>query len=206
MYGVVEDGAYVESYDKNTKELDITFTVPAAAGNIKIILYPGAGPSVNNYPFEISAHHNYYVVERPQTILSTIVTPRQTLIKSELATVNSEYTREVPYHDFNPYSGVSLWRMDQYDPDPPAYTRTGIWYPSNKLLLELITYEMVRFNQYVSGFDFNFLPGKSIEFINLFAGDLLDEGSDHYYLPVYEETDLLADDQKICCASARTKK
>lgn len=201
MWGVFPGPAFdfLEEYNKNTYTFERELETPSGAdgGKVKIVLFGGANASGNNYPLEISAIHNYAIVERKIIDVATIVAPKELVIASQVSEPKEEKNIAVPFHDFNPYSGVSLWNLEVDEFAEETFHRSDNWSPDGDMLLETISKKIVKFHRNNRGYDLKFLPGKSISFLNLFQADLESESVNSYFLPIYEESLLLEDEKRF---------
>ncbi len=197
---------YSEEYSSPSLKKDYELPTPlATSGKIKVLLYGGAAPTQNTttYPYQITAQHNYFNVQRKKINNNpNSVVPNNFNVYSHVDNPVNIKSIDIPFHDKDPYVNPHLWEWidDPYDLPNRFVSCNGNWSPAGKPLLQYMAEELVQFNvECNKGIDVTFLRGKTISFTNLFQGDIYSTGTDRFYLPCYEESDLIADTRRFLC-------
>jgi len=201
VFGVDVNGLFGEVYCTPTLKQEISVAVPAAAGVIKIYLYGGGTASGNNYPNETSAQHNYCVVEKKFTDVATVETPEKLLAAASFATNTNDakiLDMDMPFHDLDAFINVHHWYSEWDVGTGYEYIKMKKWatqlgdYP----IIEALVMMTLQFHQKNHGLDLLLLPGTTMQYNRVVSGNIDGAGS-RYYLPVYEESKLIADDRRF---------
>ena len=199
MAGMPTAGTYKKIYNRQTLELDAEITLPAEAGDLEIQLFGGGTASGNNYPYEQGAIHHFCIVEKVEdsTGLPTSV-PDRLIHRAYIADAKEIQKINLPFADYNPFNGATIWYLEETTaPAAVNYYRAYDWSPDNGTLIENIAERIIKQNRSRRGFDLLLLPGVALRFINLIEADFEDESATYYYLPVFEETRLIADHKRF---------
>ena len=193
LNGVILNGVYLDEYSHGTLDVNINVAVPSVAGYLRIELR-GPQYASHGFPREVTLFNNCDVIialdgDTAETIPSSLLVTAA--ISSD---VEREMNIEIPFVDMDPYN-TSLWYskwntttlileyFKVYEWETPITTMQMCEYIAKALLL---------LHQNNHSIDAKLLPGNSASFNNLIYGDLDGEGV-KYYLPVFEESDLIAD-------------
>lgn len=177
------------------KEIEAPITLNMGFGYITVYLH-GGGIPVYNQPYELTAQHVLASVRRKSSDDEIVKTAESLDVTSSISTKN-ELIVTLPMHDEDPFITPSLYNL--YDG-----SKTRYWMPANKSLLEYLSQELLRYmTHYIEVLDFKLIPNVNFNFTYLKKGSLT--GSEKYYLPVYEEHNLIANNRRIVVVE-RTKK
>jgi len=190
------DGGYLKRYDRITIEVDIDTTLPAENGNIVIQLYGGKAATGNNYPFEKTAFHNFAYVRKKNENASEYSSPNELRYVCGIASPKQKRTEEILFADYNPYTGVTLWKRN-YDPPYDEYLKPlDDYFPDGDFLIETLVKRALKFNRKTKGFDVNIKPGFALDFMDVVEGDLDGDGTT-WFLIMYEKTELIKDHKRF---------
>lgn len=199
MAGMPTAGTYKKIYNRQTLELDEEITLPSDDGDLLVELKGGGTASGNNYVYEQGAIHNFCIVEKVKDTnsLPTSV-PDRLILRSYITDPTEKQMISLPFADYNPFNGATIWYMEKtLSPTAVNYYRAYDWSPDNGTLIKNIAERIIKQNRSRRGFDINLLPGKSLRFIELVEAKFEGEASNKYFLPVYEESMLIADHKRF---------
>lgn len=188
---------YIQGYNTVIleREIEAPITLDMGYGYITVYLYGGGIPNYN-HPYEITAQHILSSVRRKCSDDNISTTADSLDVTSSISQEN-ELIVNLPMHDEDPFITPALYNL--YDG-----SKTRLWMPENKSLLEYLSQELIRYMTHnIEVLDVKLIPNNQYDFTTLKKGDLT--GSEMYYLPVYEEAKLLADDRRFILAE-RTRK
>lgn len=208
MPGIIIESDYVEEYQTAEFELDIDIRVnpPQIIPYylLSVICYGGGSASGNNYPFEQGSIINFAILTRKNLQWGVPADEPAESVPNEFRLISyvsdaKEFKRiSLPFADYNPYNGATIWYLEKtITPAETDYLRAYNWSPDSKMLIEHITERIIKQNRSRRGFDINLLPGKTLRFVNLIEADFESEGSESYFLPVYEESLLIRDHKRF---------
>lgn len=192
------NGARLHEYGRSTLEFNLETTVPED-GTIKIHLWGGKEPTGNNYPFEQGAIHNYCsVIKKTDITDEPVSVPQRFKLKSFVADPKESRDINIPFADYIPFNGATIWYLEEtVSPAAVNYYRAYDWSPDNGTLIKNIAERIIKQNRSRRGFDILLLPGKTLRFIDLVEADFESESASYYYLPVFEESILIADHKRF---------
>jgi|GEM_PF-5432843 len=210
-FGVPLAGVYgtslwdlLEIYSVATFKFEQEITIPAEAGYLEIHLYGGGTASGNDYPGEFGACHRKFDAELVSSTDSDDTNPSEFHLDSTLGSYAGSFPAsvksiDIPFHDLDAYGNSSFW-FSAYDSSAgtTVYSRTIRWTTpwGEKPLTEALASLLLGYHQNIQCFDVKLLPNTSGDYNNVFYGDL-DGGGKKYFLPVYEETNLIDADKRF---------
>lgn len=199
MAGMPTAGTYKKIYNRQTLEFDEELTLPAENGDLEIQLFGGGTASGNNYPYEQGAIHHFCNVEKVEdsSSLPTSV-PDRLIHRAYVADPKETQKISLPFADYIPFNGATIWYLEEtVSPAAVNYYRAYDWSPDNGTLIKNIAERIIKQNRSRRGFDILLLPGKTLRFIDIVEADFESESASYYYLPVFEESILIADHKRF---------
>lgn len=177
------------------KEIEAPITLDMGAGYITVYLHGGGIPN-HNQPYELTAQHILCSVRRKCSD-DDITTTADSLDVTSSINQEQELIINFPMHDDDPFITPALYNL--YDG-----SKTRLWMPENKSFLEYLSQELLRYMTHnIEVLDLKVIPYSQYSFTALKKGNLT--GTEMYYLPIYEEVKLVADDRRFIMAE-RTRK
>jgi len=186
---------YIKEYSAADLNLDLKVTTPNDIGTLSLHLIGGSANSGNNYPKEF-VNYNFAKLDLVQTDDNNDIIPTNYYVKAIIG--DREKVEDVIFNDLDPFN-VNLWHSDyDYGSGTTTYSRTVTWNTElgTKTFMEYIAQQQLGLLQNNQGLDAKIIPGKTLKF-NEIIYSTIESAITRYYLPIYEETELINDKKRF---------